>query len=127
MRNMLLVIAAAIASSVLFYFGTGLEPIWWCLWLAPIPLIAISRRSGWLTIFASAAIAYLIGGLNQWHYFVHVQVPLPRILFSLFIPVFLFGLGVLFTRSFILRGSIFAAALALPAFWVTCEYVNATN
>ena len=36
-----------------------------------------------------------------------------------------FGFGVLFTRSFLRRGSLFLAALAFPVYWVTYEYLTA--
>jgi len=42
------------------------------------------------------------------------------------ISAVVFGLGVLFVRSFLRRGSLFLAAFAFPVYWVTCEYLNAT-
>lgn len=42
--RILLLIVAGLASAALFYFGTGLHPIWWTLWLAPVPVLAIAPR-----------------------------------------------------------------------------------
>jgi apolipoprotein N-acyltransferase len=41
------------------------------------------------------------------------------------IAAVVFGVAVLFVRSFLRRGSMFLAALAFPVYWVTCEYLNA--
>jgi apolipoprotein N-acyltransferase len=43
-RSFLFIIAAGLASVALFCFSTGLHPIWWMLWLAPIPVLAIVPR-----------------------------------------------------------------------------------
>ena len=41
------------------------------------------------------------------------------------VPAVVFGLGVLFVRSFIRRGSLFLASLAFPVYWVAYEYLAA--
>lgn len=123
--NVLLVIAAGLVSAALSYLGTGLHPMWPLLWVAPIPLLAIAPRLRASTAFLLASVAWLIGGLNQWNYFTHViELPLPLIAFALIVPAVVFGLGVLFTRSFLRRGSLFLAALAFPVYWVACEYLT---
>ena len=40
-------------------------------------------------------------------------------------PSVFFGLGVLLTRTFLLRGSLWRAAFAFPAVWTSYEYLNA--
>ncbi len=42
--NILFVVVAGLASAGLLYFGTGLHPTWWLLWLAPVPVLAIAPR-----------------------------------------------------------------------------------
>ena len=127
-RNVLLAGAAGVASAVLFYFGTGLHPIWWTLWLAPVPVLAIAPRLSRLTTFLVATAAFLIGGLNMWNYLAHeLGLPRPLIIASLVIPAVLFGLGVLFVRTLIRQGLLGAAALALPVYWVTIEYLAAVS
>jgi apolipoprotein N-acyltransferase len=37
--------AAALAGGVLLYFGTGLHPLWWAVWIGPIPLLAAAFAS----------------------------------------------------------------------------------
>jgi apolipoprotein N-acyltransferase len=121
-----LIAAAGILSAVFAYFGTGLHPIWWALWLAPIPVLAISPRLRGGAAFLVAAFAWVIGEMNQWNYVRH-QIELPAQITILYfvVPAVVFGLGVLFVRGFVRRGSLFLASLALPVFWVVYEYLTA--
>ncbi len=125
LRNVLLVIAAGLASAALSYLGTGLHPMWPLVWLAPIPLLAIAPRLRSSTAFLLAFVAWMIGEMNQWNYFTRViELSPPLIALALIIPAIVFGLGVLFTRSFLRRGSLFLASLAFPVYWVACEYLT---
>jgi apolipoprotein N-acyltransferase len=122
----LLFIAAGLASAALFYFGTGLHPIWWLLWLAPIPVLTIAPRVHSGAAFLLGSVVWLIGETNQWHYLRHeIALPLRITILFFVITAVVFGLGVLFMRSFLRRESLFLASLAFPVYWVTCEYLNA--
>ena len=124
-RRILLVIAAGAASAGLAYLGTGLHPIWWCLWLAPVPVLAIATHLGRVSAFLLAFIAWLVGALNEWNYFTHgIEVPLPLIAIVLLVPALVFGLCVLFARSFLRRGSLVLGAIAFPVSWVAYEYLS---
>jgi apolipoprotein N-acyltransferase len=119
-------LAAGLASAALFYFGTGLHPIWWTLWLAPVPVVAITPRLQRIAAFLLGSIAWLLGEMNQWNYLRHVIELPPRMIIVFFaIAAVVFGVGVLFVRSFLRRGSVLLAALAFPVYWVTCEHFNA--
>jgi hypothetical protein len=72
--KLFLFVAAGLVSAALSYFGTGLHPIWWLLWLAPIPVLAISRRLGGGSAFLLGSIAWLIGEMNQWNYYGRMTV-----------------------------------------------------
>ncbi len=65
--NFFLVIAAGLVSAALLYFGTGLHPIWWLLWLASVPVLAIAPRLHGGAAFLLGFIAWLIGEMNQWN------------------------------------------------------------
>jgi apolipoprotein N-acyltransferase len=126
--NVLLVIVAGLASAGLLYFGTGLHPTWWMLWLAPVPVLAIAPRLRGSAAFVLGSIAWLLGEMNQWNYLRHeVAVPLRIIILFFVVAPVVFGLGVVFMRSFLRRGLLFLAALAFPVYWVTCEYLNAIS
>jgi apolipoprotein N-acyltransferase len=67
-RKLFLLITAGLASAALSYLGTGLHPIWWLLWLAPVPVLAVAPRLRGGVAFLLGAIAWLIGEMNQWNY-----------------------------------------------------------
>ena len=124
--NNLFVVAAGFVSAGLLYFGTGLHPIWWVLWVAPFPVLAISPRLHSPAAFLLGSIAWFLGELNQWNYMRQViDLPSHIIIVFFITAAVVFGLGVLFTRSFLRRGSVFLAAVAFPVYWVSCEYLNA--
>jgi apolipoprotein N-acyltransferase len=121
-----LIAAAGILSAVFAYFGTGLHPIWWALWSAPIPVLAISPRLRCGAAFLVAAFAWVIGEMNQWNYVRHqIELPAQTTILYFVVPAVVFGLGVLFVRGFVRRGSLFLASLALPVSWVVYEYLTA--
>ena len=124
--KLFLIAAAGLVSSVFAYLGTGLHPVWWALWLAPIPVLAIAPRFHGSVAFLLGAIVWLIGEMNQWKYVRH-GIELPPLITVLYfvVPAVVFGLGVLFVRSFIRRGSPFLASLAFPVYWVAYEYLTA--
>ena len=67
-RNLLLVIAAGLASAAFAYLGTRLHPIWWLLWLAPVPVLAVAPRLPVGATFLLSSVAWLIGDMNQWNF-----------------------------------------------------------
>ncbi len=124
-RKFLLVAAAGLASAAFSYLGTGLHPIWWLLWLAPVPVLAIAPRLRGSAAFLLGSFAWLIGEMNQWNYVTHeIEMPLQIVILFFVIPAVAFGFGVLFMRSFLRRGSLFLASLAFPVYWVAYEYLT---
>lgn len=120
-------LTALIASGVMFYFATGLHPLWWLLWIAPIPVLVVaplvSRRLAFFTAFG----AYALGGLNLWGYFRNqLSAPLPLLVLFIALPALAFAAAALLFRWF-LTISAWKAALVLPSFWVACEFLTAIN
>src|ERR1700678_3495582 len=118
-------ILAIIASATMFYFGNGLDPWWPLMWFAPLPLLVFALRSKWWVAALTTVAAMMLGNLNLWGYLV-VTLGLPV---SAWVEVCLaasvgFALGVLLFRALVLRGAVWSGLLALPALWVTCEYVR---
>ena len=126
-RRICLIAAAGLLTAALVYLGTGLRPIWWLLGFVPVPVIAIAPRLHSVTAFLLAAVAWLIGEMNQWNYVRHV-IQLPPGIAALYfvVPPIVVGLGVLFVRCFLQRRSVYFAAIAFPVYWVTYEYLSAT-
>ncbi len=125
-HSILIVVVAGLASAALFYFGTGLHPIWWTLWLAPIPVLAIAPRLRSGAAFLLGLAAWLIGAMNQWNYVRHyIELPPQITILYFLVPAVGFGLAVRFASGFLRRGSLFLGALAFPAYWVMWEYLTA--
>src|SRR5271169_4148520 len=119
----LLAVVAVIATSTALYFGTGLHPVWWLAWIAPVPvLLMVARASGKLA-FVGALIASVSGSLNLWHYLRGVLgLPIGIVLIITVLPALPFAVDVLLYR-WALRKSLWLAALIFPSFWVFCEFV----
>ena len=123
-RQAAIAVAAVIASGLALFFATGLHPFWGLTWIAPIPLLVAAAylTRGWT--LASAFVAWLVGGLNMWHYFrVALEIPLIPVVVFLSGPALVFACVVLVYRRF-LRVSAWQAALIFPTLWVTYEFVS---
>src|SRR5262245_43933272 len=118
-------LVAAVASGALFYFGTGLHPVWWLTWLAPFPVLLVAPHAKSWPAFVMAGSAWLIGSLNMWQQARALQVPIGIVLAMLIVPAFLFSLVVLLFRAWVRRGGLWQASLSYPAAWVAIEFLNA--
>jgi len=115
---------AVASTAVLAWFGTGLNPWWPLLWLAPVPVLLFASRSTWRGAALTAAVSWLLGSLNLWHYFHGVGHIPASILVPIFgIPALVFALAVLLFRALLRRGAWWTALLAFPATWVSFEYL----
>jgi apolipoprotein N-acyltransferase len=123
--NLLLAGTAVAATSCMLFWGTGLHPLWFLTWNASIPVLLVSSRLGHWSAFSVATLSWFLGSLNMWHYLLAtIAVPLPLVLAVSVLPACMFGLAVLLFRRFIVRRSMWKAALIFPTFWVTWEYLN---
>ncbi|MFC5742821.1 nitrilase-related carbon-nitrogen hydrolase [Dyella tabacisoli] len=117
---------AAIALAALgWWFGSGVQPVWWLTWLAPLPVLWLAPRvrAHWAALAAFAA--YAIGGLNVWTYLhTYIGLPIPTIVYAIGLAGVELALCALLFRRLLLRGHALAAALATPTAWVAAEYVN---
>jgi apolipoprotein N-acyltransferase len=120
-----LVIAVGVASALLSFFGTGLHPMWWLVWFAPVPILAVAPRLSRRAVFLLATVAWLLGELNQWSYLRRgLELPFPLIAIVLFVPAIAFSVAVLAARSFFRRGSLLLTAVAFPVCWVAYEFLT---
>jgi apolipoprotein N-acyltransferase len=135
-KTILLASAALGVSSTLFFFGTGMRPSWWLMWLAPLPILLVAPRVSGLFAFGIAALSWFVGTLNMWRYLRHILVlpnnphagplimPVDVTIGVLIVPSCVFALGVLLARAFMRRGALWRGALALPTVWTTYEYLK---
>ena len=113
---------ALVLSAAAFYFGTGLHPIWWLTWLAPLPALLIAPRVSRWTAFGVTFVAFTLGALNVWSYD-RIVTPLWLTIFILIVPSLVFAFIVSAHRGFVLRGQTLRAAFSLPVLWSAVEYL----
>lgn len=121
-----LALLATAASAVLWSFGTGLSPIAWLTWLAPLPVLLLATRVPTATAVLSGGLAWLGGQLGLWDYYagdLGMPVPLVAGLFAGTAAVFALAVW-LFRRLALGRRTAAAllAAVCVPAVWVALEY-----
>jgi apolipoprotein N-acyltransferase len=124
-RLLTFLVAGVAASAALFYFGTGLHPVWWITWLAPFPVLLIAPYASGRSAFLAAFLASALGGLNMWKY-LHglLGIPVGIVLGILLMPAIFFGLDLLLFRWLVRRGAVWQAALAFAATWVSYEFLG---
>ncbi len=124
-RRIVGTVLAIVATAAMFYFGNGLVPWWPLMWFAPLPVLLLALRSEWWAAAVAAVAVMLLGSLNMWSYFTKT-LGMPA---SAWVGIFLtaglvFAAGVLLFRALVLRDAVWTGLLALPALWVTSEYMR---
>jgi apolipoprotein N-acyltransferase len=123
-RRIITGLAAIVSTSLLVWFGNGLNPLWPLLWFAPLPILFLALRSSWRRAALTAALSWLAGCLNLWQYFRALDTPFSVWLAFFSIAALMFALAVLLFRALVRRGAPWSALLAFPATWVSYEYVR---
>ncbi|MEU8075387.1 nitrilase-related carbon-nitrogen hydrolase [Catellatospora citrea] len=119
-----LVALAVVVSAALVWFGTGLAPVPWLTWLAPLPVLAVAGRVSGRAACTSAFLAWTAGSLNMWTYYtVTLEVPAPVVAGFLVLQALAFTGAVALYRALLRAGSPVAAVLAAPAAWAGAEYL----
>ncbi len=123
-RSLILALPASLATGLGFWFGTGLDPVWWITWLAPLPVFLVAARLSARGAFAMAWFSWVIGALNMWSFLAILPLGV-RLLFIL-LPGAAFAVGVAGLAHFARRGKPGRAALAPAALVTTFEFVHAS-
>jgi apolipoprotein N-acyltransferase len=124
LRHLATAVAAMAATAALVFFGNGLMPHWRLMWLAPLPVVLFSLyRPAWQSALVAAG-AWLIGCLNLWSYMRLLGAPPVAWIVPCTTAAVVFAAGVCLTRTLALRGAVWSAWVALPAVWVTFEFLR---
>jgi apolipoprotein N-acyltransferase len=124
LRGVLIALLAAALTAATVYWGDGLMPRWPLMWFAPLPVLVYALRSRAWRAGLVAFAAWLAGSLNMLAYMRQGGAP-----FLAWLAVFgtfalVFALCVLLMRALARRCAVWSAWVALPAAWVTFEYVR---
>ena len=116
-------------TAILLWFGTGLDPVWPLLWLAPLPVLVFCARASWWSAAIVAAVAWTLGALNLWHY-LHGVLRLPAAAVAQIYgsEALVFVIAVLLYRALVRGGAWWSAIVAFAATRVAAEYlINITS
>ncbi|MEG9437738.1 hypothetical protein JAO29_16425 [Edaphobacter sp. HDX4] len=118
-------ILAVASTALLLWFGNGLNPVWPLMWLALSPVLWFSLRSRWWSAALAAAVSMLAGGFTMFHYLHGVlRIPVTVWLVIYATASVAFAAGVLLFRALVGRGAVWGALVAMPAAWVSFEYLR---
>jgi apolipoprotein N-acyltransferase len=118
-------LAATGISAACWWFGSGLHPLWWVTWLAPLPMLWLAPRVRAHQAVLAAFAAYAVGSFNIWTYLhTYIGLPMPVMAYAIGLPGLMLALCVWLFRRLLVRGRVLAAACAVPALWVAAEYIN---
>jgi apolipoprotein N-acyltransferase len=117
-------IIAAVLSALLFFLGNGLTPVWPLLWFAPLPVLLFALRGSLWSTGAVAFFAVFISGLNFWHYLRVLGAPPVAWAIVFGTGALIFAAIVLVFRALARRHAFWSALLAVPAMWVSFEYIR---
>lgn len=125
LRRAIVVLGAIVLTAGAYFASSGLQRLWWPVWLAPLPILWLAPRLRAWQAFAVALVARaLAAALNFWHYLRYVvQFPLWLVLVTILLPATLFALAVIFYRGLMRKGNAGLATLAFPVTMVAAEYL----
>ncbi len=113
-----------LAAGVLLRFATGLEPIAWLTWIAPVPLLllafALPRWRALLAVTVAALIA-----TSAYLTFFRLVMPLPAALAAMTGQALLWVLVVMLARRVVLAFDTPWTVLAYPLLWVAVDMLQA--
>src|SRR5271157_150185 len=122
--NILIKIAAAVAAGVLLRFAVGLRPVWWLVWLAPVPLLLFAmrfhpRHARWMVFLAA-----VIGTSCNFHYF-RLVMPLPAVIATIAAQTLLWGFLIFATRRVVVRYQAWWTVFFYPVLCVAVDTLMA--
>ncbi|ADD42269.1 nitrilase-related carbon-nitrogen hydrolase [Stackebrandtia nassauensis] len=116
-------LGAGLTSTVLFWFGTNLEPVPWLTWIAALPVLALAARVRPRSAAVTGGLAYAVGGIPTWWYLLAtINVPLPAVLGMFALAAIMLGVVTGGFGWMLRRGHPVAAAVFAPAAWVAMEF-----
>jgi apolipoprotein N-acyltransferase len=113
-----------IAAGTLLYLGNNLSPVWWAVWLAPVPLLLLAFSStawaarGWVTV----AVA---GSMTAYLTYFRLVMPWPLTLLICLGQICLWLLVVMVARRIVLAYASAWTVFVYPVLWVAVDTLMA--
>ncbi len=117
-------LALAIVAGVLLHVSVALQPVWWAVWLVPLPLLWLAfSNAGWRARLWTG-LAIVIGTSVYLPYF-HLVMPLPATLLMWLGMSLLWWFVTMTTRRIVLAGPSVWAIFAYPVLWTAVDTLMA--
>jgi apolipoprotein N-acyltransferase len=116
--------ALALAAGVLMRLALGLEPVWWLVLLAPVPLLVAVRAASAREAFLMAMLAALIGPVLPWQYLASLM-PLPVVIGIVLAMALLWSAVIVVAQLLQSRGPAWASPLAFGLSLATADVLLA--
>jgi apolipoprotein N-acyltransferase len=124
LRRAILILTAIALTVVAYFVSSGLQRLWWPVWLAPLLILLLAPKLRAWQAFIVALVAHALAALNYWSYLRHVVLfPLGPSLAMVLIPAAWFAVAVVLYRGFVRKGNPWLAAFAFPVTMVAGEYL----
>lgn len=114
---------AAGVSGVLYFFSTGLNPVGALLFIAPLPVLVVSRRLSAGKTFVVSFLASAIGTMN-FAVYLAVFMPPPLLISTLVLFSGVFGLTILAHRAAQIRLAPLLSPFVFPSTWTAFEFLR---
>ncbi|MET3136098.1 apolipoprotein N-acyltransferase [Undibacterium sp. GrIS 1.2] len=119
-RSFILQFSAALLIGFMLRFVVNLTPVWWLVWIAPVPLLVIALRSNKRDTFWITAVAASIGLSSNLHYY-QLVMPAPIAVLVLLAQSWLWVLVIMTTRRLVLRYQSWWTVLVYPVVWCAVD------
>jgi apolipoprotein N-acyltransferase len=124
-RRVIVILCAVVLTAGAYFVSSGLQRLWWPVWLAPLPVLLLAPRlRAWQALAIALVARALAGALSFWGYLRHVvQFPIWLALVTILVPAASFALAVALYRGLLRKGNPWLAMLAFPVTMVAAEYL----
>ncbi|WP_395373785.1 apolipoprotein N-acyltransferase [Marinicella sp. W31] len=117
-----LFITVVLSSSILYFYGTGLQAFFVFTWLAPIPILWYLTFSRSYLPLIAGFLSYLLGSLNMFSYLL-THLPYILVIGNILIQALVFTCG-LWLFSWGIQKNKLLGVFIFPCFWVSFEYIQ---
>lgn len=127
-RSALFALAAVILTAGMLLLGNGMNPVWWWMWFAFVPVLVLAAETAsWIVAAGGAFLSMFLGMLTLlWYLHWVLRAPVIAWLIPATIASVMLAVGVLLFRGLLRRGAVLSAVMALPLFWSVFEYATST-